>query len=312
MLKLPTAWQVFLAYQLQAATNSLDALLKKPLTTLCTAFVLALCLAVPTVGSKLGIVAMQCLDTGSPDTEVQVYLRNDLPQSTLADIQRRVNAFNHVVSTSLITPAEGLKVLEKHEGVGNLADYLDKNPLPYVLRVKTNVSGEGAADLDVLVSQLETMQGVDFARHGLQWSNQATKLIAAFMRDRQYLGIGLGLALVLVMAMTIELALRHREDEVRVLKLFGAPTLFILRPYLYTGLWYGLFAAALGVLFIHLALLGFKPIVQQLSELYFLNLPSLNVSLSQAYGLVFTGVGLCVAVAVCAAFRQLATIQPYK
>lgn len=312
MLKIPSTWQVSLTYQLQAATGSLDALLRKPLSTLCTAFVLALCLAVPIVGSKLGMVAMQCLDTGSPDTEVQVYLRNDLTPSLLNDIQNKVNALNHVVSTSIITPAEGLKALEKHEGIGNITEYLDKNPLPYVLRVKTNVGSAGTADLDAIVAQLESMQGVDFARHGLQWSNQATKLIAAFMRDRQYLGMGMGLALVLVMAMTIELALRHREDEVRVLKLFGAPTAFIIRPYLYTGLWYGLFAAVLGVLFVHLALLGFKPIVQQLSELYFLNLPSLNVSLGQAYGLVFTGVGLCVVVAVCAAFRQLATIQPYK
>ena len=64
--------------------------------------------------------------------------------------------------------------------------------------------------------------------------------------------------------MTVE----SRRDEIVVAKLVGATDAWVRRPFLYAGVWYGLFGALLAWLLIQLALLMLQQPVQQLGALY--------------------------------------------
>jgi cell division transport system permease protein len=67
----------------------------------------------------------------------------------------------------------------------------------------------------------------------------------------------LALAALLVVGNTVRVDIASRSEEIGVLRLVGASKAFVRRPYLYAGIWYGLFsgllAAALAVV-IELAL----------------------------------------------------------
>ena len=54
------------------------------------------------------------------------------------------------------------------------------------------------------------------------------------------LGALLALAILLVVGNTIRLAIAARVDEIRVVKLVGGTNAYVRRPFLYTGLWYGM------------------------------------------------------------------------
>lgn len=47
-------------------------------------------------------------------------------------------------------------------------------------------------------------------------------------------------AVFLIVGNTLRLQVLNQRDEIQVMKLVGATDSFILRPYLYTGVWYGL------------------------------------------------------------------------
>ena len=48
------------------------------------------------------------------------------------------------------------------------------------------------------------------------------------------------IGLIAIVGNTIKLAIENKKQEVRVIKLVGGTDVFIARPFLYTGLFYGL------------------------------------------------------------------------
>ena len=53
----------------------------------------------------------------------------------------------------------------------------------------------------------------------------------------------LGLAVLLVIGNTIRLEIQNRREEILVTKLIGATNAFVRRPFLYSGIWYGILGA---------------------------------------------------------------------
>ena len=53
----------------------------------------------------------------------------------------------------------------------------------------------------------------------------------------------LALAVVLIIGNTLRLAIHNRHEEIQILKLIGATDPFILSPFLYSGIWYGMAGA---------------------------------------------------------------------
>jgi cell division transport system permease protein len=58
----------------------------------------------------------------------------------------------------------------------------------------------------------------------------------------------LALAALLVVGNTVRTDIASRSDEISVLLLVGASRAFVRRPYLYAGIWYGLFGGVLAAL----------------------------------------------------------------
>jgi cell division transport system permease protein len=60
----------------------------------------------------------------------------------------------------------------------------------------------------------------------------------------------LGLGVLAVIGNTIRLEIQHRRPEIEVTKLVGGSNAFVRRPFLYTGLFYGLGGALLAALIV--------------------------------------------------------------
>jgi len=82
------------------------------------------------------------------------------------------------------------------------------------------------------------------------------------------LGVLLALAILLVVGNTIRLAIAARVDEIRVVKLVGGTNAYVRRPFLYTGLWYGMVGGLLAWLLLILCWALLNGPVADLAELY--------------------------------------------
>ncbi|OQX46977.1 MAG: cell division protein, partial [Candidatus Sedimenticola endophacoides] len=119
-----------------------------------------------------------------------------------------------------------------------------------------------------LLDELQALDDVEFAQIDLQWVRRFHGITEIAQRTVLILGGLLGLAVLLVVGNTIRLEIENRRAEIEITKLIGGTNAFIRRPFLYSGLWYGLLGGLIAWLLVSLSLFLLESPVSQLAGLY--------------------------------------------
>jgi len=151
---------------------------------------------------------------------------------------------------------------------------------------------------------------VELAQLDLQWVKRFNAIVEIVRRSIWVMAALLGLAVLLIIGNTIRLEIQNRREEIEVTKLIGATSGFIRRPFLYTGLWYGLFGALMGALLVELAFLQLLDPVHRLVGLYQSSFSLDMLSPGELLYLLLGGAGLGLLGAWIAVGRHLSAIEP--
>ena len=119
-----------------------------------------------------------------------------------------------------------------------------------------------------LLKELQAMKQVDIAQLDLQWVKRLYTMLEIAHRGIWVISLLLGLAVLLVVGNTIRLDIQNRREEIEVTKLIGATNAFIRRPFLYTGLWYGISGGILAWVLTSLSIGLLEDSVARLAILY--------------------------------------------
>jgi cell division transport system permease protein len=101
-----------------------------------------------------------------------------------------------------------------------------------------------------------------------QWVRRLTALVGLAQRAGGWLAVLLGLGVLLVVGNTIRLHVEKRKDEIQITQLFGATDAFIQRPFVYSGLVYGLLGALIATVLLTGGQLLLHGAVERLAVLY--------------------------------------------
>jgi len=257
------AWLRQHAYGLLYSTGSL---LRYPVATLLTCLVLALALALP-LGLRTALLNLNHLGGDWQGLErVTVFLDPSVGSAQAEQLRNMIVQWEGVAASELVTPAEALDEFRRSTGFGPALNDLPDNPLPHVIIVEPRAVDE--ASLRDLLGRLEQQAGVDFAQADLAWLRRLERFLALGRVLVQILAGLFALGVMFVVANTVRVEVQARRDEVDVLSLAGATEAFIRRPFLYTGLWYGLCGAVLAWLMVWLGVRLLQPAVARLAESY--------------------------------------------
>ncbi|QAU24878.1 ABC transporter permease [Dyella sp. M7H15-1] len=250
-----------------SAGASLRRLASKPVGTVLTIAVMGLALALPLAFFLLLSNVQSLGDALGRNQIINVFLKSDQVASNAQLLAKQVEQHDGVVSVTVKNPQQGMEELSKMQGFSDSLHVLDDNPLPFVLQVQPQ-DGLPADAANHLVDDLRGMQGVDLVQDSGTWRQRLDALLGVGDRTVLILVALFALAVLLVVGNTVRVDITSRVEEIGVLKLMGASRAFVRRPYLYAGIWYGLFAGILAVglvLAIELALA--EPVVR-LSQVY--------------------------------------------
>lgn len=306
-----TAFQMRLTCHLQAMLHAINVLCRKPLATLITIIVLALALALP----ALFLVFTDNLGKLTSDWQrgghISLYLKASMTEADDRAFMEKLRLVSGVADLRYKSSKQGLDEFTKLEGMQDIMRYLPENPLPAVLEVIPAVTVDSPAKLDQLYHELKANPEVEQAKLDMDWVNRLHAVFAFLKQISQGLMILLALAVVLIIGNTLRLAIHHRHEEIRVLKLVGAADVYITRPFLYQGIFYGLGSALVALFLVNIFMLTLEMAINQLTDAYKISYPISGLSIRQIL-LLFCFAGILGWLgARLSVKRQLASIEPY-
>src|SRR5699024_8294510 len=103
-----------------------------------------------------------------------------------------------------------------------------------------------------LKQQIQTLSGVDEVKMDDSWFTRLTTLTKMVGKISFTIAIMTILAIFLIIGNSIRLNIFARYDTIKVMQLIGATNGFILRPFLYNGIFIGVMGAIFSLIITHI------------------------------------------------------------
>jgi cell division transport system permease protein len=305
---LPRRWLLENARTLVATLGRLS---REPLSTFLTAAVIGVTLALP-AGLHVLVQNVSAISySWEGALQASLFLEDEVSPERGKALVRELEKRQDVAKASYISREQSLVEFRELSGFGEALDLLaDINPLPAVIVVtpQRNLPQER---MQSLVNALAALPEVEVAKLDQKWLERLYAILAIIERAVLIIAAVLALAVVVSVGNTIRLEIEARRDEIVVMKLIGAPNSFIRRPFLYTGLWYGLAGGALACVLVQGAVFALTGPARRLAGLYESSFALVGLTGEATLLLLAAGIALGVLGSAWTVGRHLGRYEPF-
>lgn len=245
--------------------------------SLLTIFVIAISITLPIIGYLLWKNASQATHQWYPTPNLTIYINKSLTVEQTNELIDKFKSYSEVKEVDYLSRDETKEEFRTWSGFSNALDLLDENPLPAVAIIIPKDDAKQTSKLHELQSELLKISGVDDVRLDDSWFTRLTALTDMVKSIVWFISIFMIIAVSLVIGNSIRLNIFARRQTIVVMQLIGATEGFILRPFLYNGIFIGLISAILALV---------------LSEIFILQIDSIILNVSTVFGTMFTIKGL--------------------
>lgn len=258
----------YFSNHMNVGLDSLIRLYVEPVATLMTAAVIAIALALP-VGMYIALENVGQVSSGwDGSTQISLFLHTEIKSREAQKLMQRLEKHKHIKKVEFIGKEQGLEQFKEISGFGDALKHLEHNPLPIVLVVHPKIIENQADQTTQLVKELGKNKLVELAQLDVQWVKRLYTFLEIANRSIWVISSMLAMAVLLIIGNTIRLDIQNRRAEIEVSKLIGASDAFIRRPFLYTGIWYGLLGGVLAWFITQTSLLLMEEPIHRLALLY--------------------------------------------
>ena len=289
-----------------SAADSLRRVLEHPGSSLLTWLVIGIALALPAALNVALENAREISGNWDSPAQISLFLNQSATREMAQSLQSELVGRGDVASARLVDKTAALAEFAELSGFADVVASLDENPLPNLVLV-TPATGVEPSDLQ---SELVVLDAVEQAVLDMAWVQRLNNLMD--LSRRLVLGLAgiLVLGVVLILGNTIRLAIENRREEIVIVKLVGGSNAFVRRPFLYTGLWYGVGGGLFAALLVLAALFFLDEPVRNLARLYQSSFELSGIGLIGSLQLVLLGGLLGLLGAWLAVSRHLGAIEP--
>lgn len=292
-----------------SAADSLHRVLEKPVSSLMTWLVIGIALALP-AGLNVTLDNVDKLSTSwdSP-TQISLFLQVEVATERAEELQAELAGRADLGEVRFVSREAALEEFRTLSGFADVLASLEDNPLPHLILVSPADSA-AASTVSALREELQGYPEVAQAVLDMEWLQRLNSLMGLGRKLVLAVGGLLVLGVMLVLGNTIRLAIENRRDEIVIVKLVGGSNAFVRRPFLYTGLWYGVGGGFFAGILVAASLWFLQQPVQELALLYQSDFQLRGPGIMGGLNLVILGGLLGLVGAWLAVARHLAQIQP--
>jgi len=300
----------WLTRHLQSALFAAGRLARSPLNTAFTVLVIAIALTLPTALGLAIVSVRQATGDFATSVDVNVYFKQDVPLEKAQQLAASLRQRSGIASVKLVSAEEGLESFSAQGGFGEVLKALGSNPLPHALEVRPEAGAADPARMASLREFLAAWPEVDSVQMDRDWIVRLDAILQLLRGLVTGASVLLGVGVLAIVGNTVRLEIYNRRAEIEVTKLVGGSNSFVRRPFLYTGLFYGLCGALLAALLVLLGLSLLNAPVARLAQSYGSGFRLLTPTLRDAGMLLGAGALLGLLGAGLAAARHLVRIEP--
>jgi cell division transport system permease protein len=277
---------------------------------LMTMGVIAVALALPLFLSLLLHNARSATGNWNEAYDLSVYLDKKAGTGRVQSLAKQLRQRGDVAAVRVITAEQALAEFRSDSGFGSALDALGENPLPDTLVVTPTLTASTPRGTESLKTAIAGLADVQTVQIDTDWVKRLHALLDLLRRIVLITGGLLGLGIVLIVSNTIRLDILNRRAEIEVMKLVGASDGFARRPFLYTGIWYGLGGGLLALMLVAVASTVLARPVAQLAFLYGSAFSLQGLKMVAALAVLGLSVGLSWLGSWLAATRHIRAIEP--
>lgn len=303
-----TTTEGYFSAQWRIAKGAFRALWVKPLGNILTLAVISIVLTMPACLYLLGKnLAFATQDVTAP-VQVSVYLSSGLPEARVMVLKDQIERDQNVAGVEYISPQQGLQDLSEYSGFQQAISLLNDDALPGVLLITPQANQE--VETQALAERVSRLEGVTDVRLDKDWlarldAIQTLASIVVVILTVLMLG-----AVFLIIGNTLRFKVLENKEEIQTMKLIGATDSFILRPYLYSGMWFGFLASVCAWSLVALMTVILNQAVSDLASLYDSQYRLLGMTWDESLLLIMVGTLLGCVAARLSAQRHLKEIEP--
>jgi cell division transport system permease protein len=252
----------------QTFIGSLGRLAHQPIAAVMTMAVIAVALALPLFLNLLLQNARVATGNLNQAFDLSVYMDKKAGAARVQAVAKQLRLKADVTAVKVITAEEALADFRKDSGFGKALEALTDNPLPDTLVVTPSLvasTPEGTEHLRAVIAEIPDVQSVQI---DTEWIKRLHAILDILRQVVLITGGLLALGIVLIVSNTIRLDILNRRAEIEVMKLVGASDGFARRPFLYSGVWYGLGGGILALILVAVAARLLAGPIEQLARLY--------------------------------------------
>ena len=172
------------------------------------------------------------------DAELSLFLKKSIKQDQIDFIQSALDKTLVIKKTHFESKLTAWDKLQSKLNLNSLDTGISENPLPDAFFISLNTFNE--QEINALIGNLKNIDGVENIFFDAGWVKKLRSILYLLKIGLFLLGTILIIILIVVIGNTIRLQTLTHKDEIEVSKLIGATNSFIQRPFMYTGLIYGL------------------------------------------------------------------------
>ncbi|MDH5547342.1 MAG: permease-like cell division protein FtsX [Gammaproteobacteria bacterium] len=293
-----------------ALQSAWQRMLGSPTATIMTVFVIGIALALP-AALKVFLSNAQQFGSGlDQQVQITIFLKPQIGANRATALAEQLRSRQDLSKVTFISADEAFQEFQAMSGFGDALRDLKQNPLPDLLVVTPAITTKEKNDFLPLVEELRGLPESDKVQLDLEWLQRLYALLDLVRQGTLLITVFLIIAVIMVVGNTIRLMSQSYRDEIQVNKLVGATDAFVRRPFLYTGMFYGLIGGTIAWTIITFSLTWLNPALDTISGLYHDAFDIRGLGIVDTLTLICTGVVLGLGGSWIAVGRFLRETQP--
>ena len=213
-----------------------------------TVSVLAISLYIISSTMIIGVASNIVLKNVQDKINVSVYFNSDVPDDKIEEIKSKLVGYQEIKSIDFVSKEKALEQFKKlgnnNPSITQALDEIGDNPLLSALVIKA----KNAEQYDIIAKAINGSSFAgDVSRIDYEENKAAIGRLITIIKIVEQVGLTLGIVFVFIGVLitfnAIRLTMYAHKQEFEIMRLVGASNIYIRMPFIFEGIFYGLFSA---------------------------------------------------------------------